>query len=115
MTDWQRIRDRARQFLEAAEDSRRARRLDAGFEDARTSAELSAKALLQRAGLGYPSDHNVAGVLHQAGLTPLAVNPKQLSRLLRQYTRGNYGFDDPVSETELDDAIALARAMLEAL
>lgn len=108
------MRDRARQNLEAAEDSLAKDRLDVAFEEARTAAELYGKALLLQKTGDYPRDHRVGSALHQAGLIPATLDARKLSRLLASYTRGNYGFQEPVAAEEVIEALAMARTLRDA-
>lgn len=107
------LRSRAREFLEAAEDSRAKARYNAAYDDARQATELACKAILQREDGEYPKQHQVAGRMYERGLIPSQVTPKDLSRLLGDYNRGRYGFEDPVTEAEAGDALRLARTLLE--
>ncbi len=106
--------DGAAEWLAAAQQERASGRLRVAFEAARHSAELSAKALLVRATGSFPKSHTVAGQLHRAGLVPAGVEPKVLHRLLSDFTLGTYGFERPLEDAEVANAIALARAMLSA-
>lgn len=114
MTMWNQMMERARQRLEPAQDDLSRARYDVGFESARAAAELAGKAMLLAQTGSYPTkDHDVAGHLVQAKLIPADVSPKDLSRFLDDYTRGDYGFDRPVEPRELRKAIALAERMLD--
>lgn len=108
----------ADEFLASARADRQASppRRNVGFDNARTAAELAGKALLLARTGDYPrkggGGHNIGGLLFQNGLVPDGVEPKRLARLLREHTRGDYGFMKPVSEGELDEALRIAEAVL---
>lgn len=114
MSTWTKMMERARQRLASARDDLAGARYGVGYESARAAAELAAKAMML-AGLGsYPTkDHNVAGPLAHAKLVPADVSPKELSRLLDDDARGDYGFDRPVEARELRAAIKLAERMID--
>lgn len=114
MNEAQRLKERAQEYLEAAEDSLKEGRLNVAYDEARTAAELAAKATLAGKTGSFPRDHNPAGKLFQEGLVPEGMNPKELSRLLGDHTRGTYGFQDPVEEEEVEDAVRTARKLLGA-
>jgi HEPN domain-containing protein len=104
---------RAEQRLASAKDDAAAGRYDVGFESARAATELAAKALLLTKTGSYPTkDHNVAGHLHRAKLLPPDIAPKALSHFLDAYTRGDYGFAEPVEPRELRTAIKMAELMI---
>lgn len=114
MTIWAKMMERAEQRLASARDDQARGRLDVGYESARAAVELASKALLLAKTGSYPTkDHNVAGHLSQAKLLPPGVSPKDLSRLMDDYTRGDYGFDRPVEARELRAALALAQRMID--
>lgn len=115
LDDWERLRDRAREFLEAARTSLAAERFNVAFDEARDAAELAAKALLCRRDGTYPAAHNVAGPLQTARLIPRGLSPKALSRLLSAASRGRYGISEPVTRVEAKDAVAAAEALCAAL
>lgn len=52
--------------------------------------------------------------MYERDLIPGEVTPRDLSRLLGDYNRGRYGFEDPVTEEEAGDALRLARTLLDA-
>lgn len=113
MSEWSGMISRAEQRLASARDDLAANRHDVGYESARAAAELAAKALLLAKTGSYPTkDHNVAGHLQQAKLVPPGLSPKALSKFLDDYTRGDYGFDQPVEPRELRAALATAEAIL---
>lgn len=114
MTIWAKMVDRAEQRLQSARDDQAKGRLDVGYESARAAAELASKALLLAKTGAYPTkDHNVAGHLSQAKLIPADVSPKDLSRLMDDYARGDYGFDRHVEARELRAALVLAQRMID--
>lgn len=113
MTLWAKMMERAEQRLASAKDDLAAERLEVGYESARAAAELAGKAMLLAKTGSYPTkDHNVAGHLMQAKLLPQDVSPKDLSRFLDDYTRGDYGFDKPVEARELRNAVQMAQRMV---
>lgn len=115
MSTWAKMMDRARQRLASAKDDLASDRFDVGYESARAAAELAGKAMLLAKLGSYPNkDHNVAGPLAQAKLVPADVSPKELSRFLDDYARGDDGFDKPVEARELRAAIQLAERMIRA-
>jgi HEPN domain-containing protein len=84
------------------------------YENARTAAELAAKHLLAVHGVATTGkDHNVAPHLAKAGLWPGGEPGRRLSKFLGDYTRGVYGFAEPVSKVEAERAIRLAGQVLE--
>lgn len=105
---------RAQQYLRAAEFSRREGDFDAAFENARTAAELAGKSLLEAAGVPYEEEHNVAGALTHHNLMPPNVEGRRLSRLLAQFTRGVYGFREPIHERDVEEALRMARRLIQA-
>lgn len=114
MSTWTKLMERARQRLASARDDLTSARYDVGYESARAAAELAGKAMMLAKLGSYPSkDHNVAGPLAQAKLIPADVSPKELSRLLDDYARGDYGFDRPVEARELRAALRLAERMID--
>jgi HEPN domain-containing protein len=105
---------RGQEFLDAARASRDAGRSAVAYEEARTAAELFAKALLLVRLGSFPHKHPVGGLLQQHGLIPSGVSPRALSRLLSDSTRGAYDVGDRPSDDEVEDAIALASRMRKA-
>lgn len=83
------------------------------FENARTAAELAAKSVLQRAGIRYGKEHNVARELVTAGGWPPGEPAKRLSKFLEDFTRGVYGFHEPVTSREAERALRLASEVIE--
>lgn len=108
--------DRAEQRLASSRDDLDAGRHDVGYESARAAAELAGKALLLSKTGTYPTtkDHNVTGPLHQKRLIPTGISAKELSALLGDYARGDYGFKSPVEPREHRAALEIAEAMLAA-
>jgi HEPN domain-containing protein len=84
------------------------------YENARSAAELAAKAMLGASGIRFGKDHNVAPDLVRAGLWPGGDLGKRLSRFLSDATRGVYGIAEPVRPAEAERAIRLAGNVLEA-
>lgn len=114
MGEWDLILARAEQRIASARDDVRAERFDVGYESARAAAELAGKALLLAKTGAYPTkDHNVSGALHQQKLLPTSVSAKDLSKLLGDYTRGDYGFDRPANAREVRQALVIAVEMLD--
>lgn len=115
MNEWELMIARAEQRLASARDDLSAGRHDVGYESARAAAELASKALLLSKTGSYPTkEHNVAGHLHQEKLLPKEIPAKTLSRFLDAYTRGDYGFGEPVEARELRAAIKNAEILLNA-
>lgn len=113
MSPWSAMVARADQRIASAHDDLKAGRYDTGYESARAAAELGAKAILLSRTGAYPTkDHNVAGHLVQAKVTIPSVSAKELSHLLSDYTRGDYGFEEPVEPRELKKALGIASAVL---
>lgn len=109
------LAQRATEWLRAAKQAYREHLYNAAYELGRTAAELASKALLFRAKGTYPKEHNVAGALHQHRLLPAGVSETKLSRLLADFTRGSYGFNEPVEPAEAKRAIDLASQILDLL
>lgn len=105
---------RAQEFLDAAEDSFEKERYNVAYDDARQAAELACKAILQQTEGEYPKSHQVAGRMFDRERIPDGVDATDLSGLLGDYTRGRYGFDNPVTDDEVKAALRLARTLLEA-
>jgi len=84
------------------------------YENARTAAELAAKFMLEKKGIPFSKEHNVAPDLVKAGLWPGGEVGKRLSKFLQDYTRGVYGFDEPVRTADLSRALRLAGDLLAA-
>lgn len=114
--EWRLLVDHARQFLDSARENlnKAPERNHVAFDEARTAAELVGKALLSRKLGSYPRRHNIGGPLFQEGLLPNGVDPKQVAHLLREHTRGNYGFDTQIGEDDIALAIEIAQALLDA-
>lgn len=85
------------------------------FEAFRQAAELAAKVLLARANGAFPQTHLVAGPLKQAGLLPEGVEASKLHRLVSEFTLGTYGFNRPLSRSDVQSAARVARRMVGAL
>jgi HEPN domain-containing protein len=103
--------------LESAKDNanRTVPRLAVAFAEARHALELGCKVrLLQLVG-EYPRRHDVAGDLFQAGGVPPEVDARRLDRLLRQFTRGEYGVGPNPSMNEVIEMVECAQAMLRAV
>lgn len=110
------MRQRAEQFLAAAASELEAGRLEVAFALARTAAELAGKALLLARTGSYPTrDHAIGRHLEEAGVIPPGIDKRQLAHLLTQYTRGEYGFAEPVHRREAERAVRMARALLNAV
>lgn len=105
---------RSREFLDAAQDSFEKERYNVAYDDARQAAELACKAILQETEGDYPRSHEVQGRMFQRDRIPDGIEARELSRLLGDYNRGRYAFDDPVDEDEARDALKLARTLHEA-
>lgn len=107
--------DRAHEFLDSAASDLDADppRPHAAYADARTAAELAGKVLLLDATGSYPKEHAIGGSLFQAGLIPPHTDPRALDRFLRDHTRARYGFLDQLEPEDAQDAIALARRLLQ--
>jgi HEPN domain-containing protein len=104
----------AQEWLAAARTEMSAGRLRVAFESARHAAELAGKAILS-ARLGtFPKSHLVAGALARSGGLPPGVDGKTLHKLLSEFTLGTYGFDRPISEREVSDAVTVAEQMMSA-
>lgn len=84
------------------------------FEAARHAAELAAKAILVRAGKEYPEQHAVAGKLAQHSLIPQGVEARKLQKLLSRFTLGTYGFEQPVHDADVSDALRMAERLVAA-
>lgn len=80
------------------------------YENARTSAELSAKHMLAQSGKP-PKKHNVADLLVEAGRWP-EKEFKRLSQFMGDDTRGIYGFHDAVTGKEALRGVTLAKEVL---
>jgi hypothetical protein len=105
---------RAEGYLRTAQSAAENGDVMPAYENARTAAELAAKSMLQRKGLPFGKEHNVASDLVQAGLWPSGQPGKRLSKFLQDYTRGIYGFDEPVRAADLGRALRLAGDLLAA-
>lgn len=116
MTSADDLRASAREWLAAAEDEREANRYNVAFEAARHAAELAAKAILYESTGSYPDrKHDVSGPLAQNNLVPQGVRASDLSKLLSEFTLGTYGFGRTVHKKDVNQAIRLARRMVDAL
>lgn len=113
MKEEQAILERAEEHLKAAQTCLAAGLLNPAYELARTAAELYGKALILKRLGSYPRDHNVSGELRHRRLLPDDVSPTDLSKLLEDYTRGGYGFEEPVEAREARKAIAIATRLRE--
>ncbi len=89
-------------------------RPNVAYDEARHTAELAGKVLLQHKHQQYPRKHSIAGHLAQHGLIPINVDPRALHRFLEHHTRAAYGYLDPVDQDDLNEALQIAHAMLEA-
>ncbi len=106
--------DRAEGYLRTARAALENGDLSPAYENARTAAELAAKAMLARHGVtATGKEHNVAPQLVQAGLWPAGEPGKRLSRFLGDYTRGVYGFSEPVKPQDAERGLRLAGSVLE--
>jgi HEPN domain-containing protein len=86
--------------------------LHAAYDSARQSVELAGKALLQNEIGSFPKRHDIQGLLYQHGLLPPGGDARAFSALLSAWTRGTYGFEEPVSAEEAADAVHLSEKML---
>lgn len=104
---------RAQEYLESAQDDCQVHppRLIVAFENARTAAELAGKAMLATIGKN-PRYHAIGGDLYQAGFVPPTIDPKTLSRLLKERTRADYGSGEPIDEAAAVEAITMASALV---
>lgn len=116
MTKAEDLEEAAREWLNAAEDEREANRNNVAFEAARHAAELAGKALLLEGTGTYPDRrHNVSGPLSQEDLVPSNVSASDLSKLLSEHTLGTYGFSRTIHRKDVNQAIRVARRMVDAL
>lgn len=109
----QALRSRAEEWLGTARLAAQDGHRNAAYECARRAAELAGKALLQRKVGEYPKIHEIQGALAKAGLVPSSISPVALSGLLSDFTRGTYGFNEPVSDPEVSRAMRIASRMVE--
>jgi HEPN domain-containing protein len=106
--------DRAEGYLRTARAALDNGDLPQAYENARTAAELAAKAMLARNGItATGKDHNVAPALVQAGCWPGGGPGKRLSRFLGDFTRGVYGFSEPIAVRDAERALRLAEQVIE--
>ncbi|MEA3202751.1 MAG: hypothetical protein QOI63_417, partial [Thermoplasmata archaeon] len=89
-------------------------RLSVAFAEARHASELAAKALLCRAVGDCPRKHEVAPHLYRAGVMPKELVPRQVDRLLRSFTRGEYGTMGIPSAEEVEELVGLATTLVAA-
>lgn len=109
------LRAGAEDWLATAEESRRAGRYHVSYEAARQAAELAGKVLLLRATGKFPKEHAIAGALAQAGVLPDTLDRRALQKFLQDFTRGTYGFDRRLVESDVALGIEMARAMVIAV
>jgi HEPN domain-containing protein len=114
MTDAGTLLAGAREWLDAARAESNAGRLRVAFESARHSAELACKTLLVLHQGEFPKTHLVAPPLVRLGLLPPHVDAKALHKLLAEFTLGTYGFDRPITGSDVQRALSLASAVLAA-
>lgn len=106
--------ERAIEWVETARLAIAERHANAAYECARTACELAGKALLSLRLGSYPRQHEIQGLLSKEALIPPNVNKTTLSRILGDWTRGTYGFAEPVSMKEAEQALRVAERMVEA-
>lgn len=114
MDEARRILARAQEFCASARGDEEEGRWNAAHENARTACELAGKAMLLHATGDYPRKHAIGGTLYAAGLIPAGVDAARLSRLLKERTLADYGFDAGVPAEDAMAAGALAARMVAA-
>lgn len=108
------MRAHAEEYLDSALADFEANRYHVAYENARTAAEIAGKALLLQAQGSYPQKHAIGGDLFQAGLIPKHLDPRRVSRLLKERTRADYGYLEPIPPDEISEAIEIAKSFLQA-
>ena len=114
MDEASRILARSEEFRASAQADEVEGRWNAAQENARTACELAGKAMLLHATGDYPRKHAIGGALYDADLIPLGIDPARLSRLLKERTRADYGFFNPVPAEDAREAVGFATCMVAA-